>query len=75
MPTTRDRRANYQAAGYREVTPTPDEIETFKRKNRGNSPRVYRVECERDGVRFWYSGLGRGAHERSQRHQDARKAR
>lgn len=67
MTQTQRRRADYAAAGYCEVTATPEEVDEYRRKNGGHRPSVYRVECLRCGRRIWYSGLGRGSHDRAHR--------
>lgn len=51
---------------FEEVTPTPDELDEWKRKHPQNPnpsvPRAVHLPC---GKRMWYSGIGIGAHMRS----------
>ena len=55
---------------YHEVRPTPEEVQEWRRTH-PRQPPPYRVVCEADGTRLWWSGLGRGAHERGNLHAEA----
>lgn len=50
--------------GWKRVPATPEEVREYRRQHHGFSPSVYRAVHEPCGTRIWYSGLGKGAHER-----------
>lgn len=56
---------------YQETMPTRAEYEALVRKQNGRRPAVPFATCKLDGTRFWYSGIGKGAHERGKVHNDA----
>ena len=59
---------------YKLVTATQAEVDEFVRKY-DHQPSVYRVRCTICDARIWYSGMGKGAHERGRRHREAFDAR
>lgn len=59
---------------YQLTTPTQAEVDAYKKAHRTFAAGVYFVTCKLDGKRFWYSGLGKGSHERSHQHNQAERA-
>ena len=69
MTTTWDR--THRDRSYRRVAPTEAELAAFAKTHNGCRPNVYRVVCLRCGQRLWFSGMGKGAHERGRRHAES----
>lgn len=69
MKTNWDR--THRDLAYRRVAPTEAELAEYAQKNNGRRPSVHRVVCLRCGQRLWFSGMGKGAHERGRRHAEA----
>lgn len=53
-----------QTGKYREVRPTPEEVQGFKDTHSGHSPTLKLLACD-CGKRIWGSGIAIGSHERA----------